>query len=141
VLPTTRAVGARALNGVGWLYSVVGDHERTLRYCRRALAVQERIGDGYGQAATADSIGHAQHQLGRYQQAVVWYRRSLDLRGDSGDRHGTADTLTRLGEAHRAAGGTDAARACWRRALEIYDDLAHPSADDVRLRLKETAAS
>jgi tetratricopeptide (TPR) repeat protein len=130
---------ARALNGVGWLHGLVGAHEQTLRYCRQALAVQERIGDAYGQAATADSIGHAHHQLGRYQQAIVWYRRSLDLRGDSGDQWGTAETLTRLGETHRAAGDTDAARTCWRRALETYDDLEHPNADEVRVRLKETS--
>jgi hypothetical protein len=37
----------------------LGNHRETLAYCQQALPLHERYGNGYGEAGTWDSLGHA----------------------------------------------------------------------------------
>lgn len=88
-----------------------------------------------GEAATWDSLGYAHHQLGQHDQARDCYQHALPMFHDLGDRFEEADVLTHLGDSCRAAGDVEAAADAWRRALAILDDLGHPDAVDVRVRL------
>src|SRR5439155_15793301 len=56
---------AGALNAIGWLYSLLGQHDQTLVYCRQAVTVCQEIGDEQTEADSLDSLGHAYHHLGR----------------------------------------------------------------------------
>jgi hypothetical protein len=47
-----------------------------------------------------------------------------------------AETLVRLGDVHHDTGDSTAARAAWHQALAIFDDLNHPDAEKVRVRLQ-----
>jgi predicted negative regulator of RcsB-dependent stress response len=48
-------------------------------------------------------------------------------------------TLTRLGDTHHAAGDHDAARHAWEQAQALFEDLQHPDAEPVRVKLKALA--
>lgn len=52
-----------------------------------------------------------------------------------------ATALTNLGDAHHSAGNHDAARTAWQHALDILDDLDHPTAERVRVKVSEFDAS
>jgi tetratricopeptide (TPR) repeat protein len=48
---------ASALNGVGWDYALLGNNQRALRYCNKALELHRGAGNRFGEALTLDSLG------------------------------------------------------------------------------------
>jgi DNA-binding SARP family transcriptional activator len=130
-----RAATAYGLNSVGWLLTRFGDYEQALTVCRRALDLQRELGDLDGQANALESLGYACHHLGRHAEAIAAYEQALPLLRQTGARFFEADTLAHLGDARLAAGDSDAARDCWQQALAILDDLRHPDAARVRVKL------
>jgi tetratricopeptide (TPR) repeat protein len=131
---------AQAMNNVGWAYGLLGKFEQTLAYCRRALPLLQELGNRDGEANTWDSLGYAHHHLGQYPDAVSCYQRAIDLYRDLGDRYYEADTLRHLGETRCADGDPDGARQDWLAALKILDELGHPDAELIRVRLRALAA-
>ncbi|WP_162908239.1 ATP-binding protein [Allorhizocola rhizosphaerae] len=139
-LDLRRAAGHRrgqalALNGVGWGHALLGDHQQALSYCEQALPLLQELDDRLGQAHTWDCLGYAHHHLGHHDQALTCYQHALDLMLDLGDRYEEADILTDLGDTHHAAGNHQAARDAWQHALTILDQLGHPDAQAVRVKL------
>ncbi|MGN9908343.1 tetratricopeptide repeat protein [Phytohabitans sp. LJ34] len=133
-----KAMQANALNTVGWQHALLGDHDAALAHCEQALALLQSLGDRFGEAVTWDSVGYVHQHRGDHARAADAYRRAVDMFHEVADRLNEARTLTRLGDTQGEAGQPDGARETWRRALEILDDLGHPSADDVRARLRPT---
>ena len=135
-LAADRAGEADALNAVGRYHSRLGYHEQALAYCDRSLALHAESAAWPGfQADTWHSLGYAHHQLGHHGEAVRCYQRALDLWGDLDDRYEVATVLVRLGDTHRAVGDQDAARSAWRRAWTIFEELGHPEAEHLRIRI------
>ncbi len=128
---------ARALNNVGWCQALAGDYSQALRYCQQALELHCELGNRFGQAATLDSLGFAHHNLGDYAQAIGCYRRAVQDYVSLGERYQAADVLAHLGDSCRAAGDLAAAGQAWQSALSTLDDLGHPSAASVRVKLDE----
>jgi len=48
---------------------------------------------------------------------------------------GLANTLSRLGDTHHAAGNPQVAHDAWKHALTILDQLDHPDAQAVHVKL------
>ncbi|MEV4537475.1 BTAD domain-containing putative transcriptional regulator [Asanoa sp. NPDC049518] len=130
-----RSGQASALNNIGWYHAQLGDYERTLDCCRQAVAVYRELDNHFGEAEAWDSLGYAHHHLGRHEEAVTCFQKALDLFRGLGGRHAEAEVLTHLGDCQHAAGDLEAARHAWRRALRILDQLDHPGADQIRVRL------
>jgi len=130
---------ADALNAVGWYCSLLGDHQQALAHCQQSLVLQRDLGNQTGEAEALDSLGHAHHHLGHHRQAIECYHQALDLLRKMRQRYYQAGTLTRLGDTHLAAGDHDAARDAWEQAEAIFEDLQHPDAERVRLKLKDLA--
>ncbi|MFJ3671055.1 BTAD domain-containing putative transcriptional regulator [Streptomyces sp. NPDC090106] len=127
---------ASALNAVGWIHVLLGQHRQALDHCREALALCLELGDDLNAAHTWDSIGHAHHHLGQHADAVTAFENALDLYRRQGDLPWfTAGTLTRLGDTHHRADAPVAARAAWTEALAVMDDLGHADAEALRERL------
>ncbi|GLW35353.1 hypothetical protein Areg01_82890 [Actinoplanes regularis] len=127
----------RLLNGLGWLYALLGDYVEARTHCQRALALMTRIGDDDGAADAWDSIGFALHHLDDHAGAVHCYQQAMMLYRALGHRYYLAQTLIHLGETQRAAGQADLARQAWQDALEICTDLRHPDGERVRNMLAE----
>ncbi|GAA1501107.1 hypothetical protein GCM10009827_009160 [Dactylosporangium maewongense] len=124
---------ALSLGIVGWYHALLGDYDHALDCCRRALDLQRHLGGEM--PSTLDSRGFAYHKVGRHAEAVASYERAIELYRDAGNRYYEADTLVHLGDCHCAAGAAGLAVQAWRRALDILDDLHHPAAADLRLRV------
>ena len=75
--------------------------------------------------------------VSRLIEAARCYRRALDLFRELGDRPQEADSHVHIGDTYRAAGDPAAARASWLLALEVFEEVGHPSADEVRTRLRQ----
>jgi tetratricopeptide (TPR) repeat protein len=129
---------ATALNAIGWLHALLGDRQQALTYCQQALIILQELGNRFIEAATWDSLGYA-HHLGHHDQAVSCYQHALDLYRELGDRYSESETLIHVGTTHHATGNLSAARDAWQHALSILDDLDHPDADQVRVKLKQVA--
>jgi DNA-binding SARP family transcriptional activator/tetratricopeptide (TPR) repeat protein len=130
-----RAARANALTEVSWLNALLGNHEQALSHGNEALGLHLELSNLHGEAGTWDSLGYANHQLGRYAEAITCYTRALVIRREIGDRQHEADTLTHLGDTYCAAGNTEAAYQAWEQALSILDDLRHPHAENIRVKL------
>ncbi|MGD0556774.1 MAG: tetratricopeptide repeat protein [Streptosporangiaceae bacterium] len=130
-----RARMARALNAVGWIQALLGDHQTALTSCDQALALQQELGDRHGEAATWDSLGYAHHHLGHHVQAIVCHQNALTIVQYLGDRYQEAESLGNLGDTHLAMGDSHAAHGAWQQALTILDELNHPDAEQVRVKL------
>jgi tetratricopeptide (TPR) repeat protein len=132
-----RTMQARALNGMGWDHALLGNYQQTLTYCQRALALLQELGDRSGEAATWDSLGYAHHRLGDQEQAVECYRTAVEISRDLDSRLPQAVILAHLGDAHHAAGNQAAARTTWRKAWRLFEELNHPGAEQVRVKLDQ----
>ena len=126
---------ANALNAIGWLHAVLGDYRQAVDHCSRALTLHHALGNRRGEAATLDSIGYAHHHLADYAGAITYYRRSLSLFRELADRSNQAEILNHLGDAHHAVGEPRQARDAWQQALDILQELDHPDADQLRVKL------
>ena len=135
-----RSGEAKALNSVGWTYALMGEFEQALAYSQEVLPLFVQQDDATGEAATLHSIGYAQHHLGRYQEAMGAYLRALPIAGGLGDRYHEAVILDHLGDSHHGAGEVAAAREAWRRAMAILNELDHPDAGQIRVKLIEAGA-
>lgn len=140
-LELCRAVGdvmaeARALNVVGWMHAQLGDYELALDYCAQSLKLLRELGNRKAEGHTLDSLGYIHHRLGDYRVAAAYYQQAVELFREVGDRYNEATALDGRGQAHHAAAEFEAASHAWRLALTILEDLHHPTAEQVRARLK-----
>jgi tetratricopeptide (TPR) repeat protein len=139
-LELSRAAGDRtlevmSLNDVGWSHAPLGDYQRAIIYCERALAGSQERGERNWEGAAWHSLGYVHHQLGNHQRAIACYERSLDLCRELADRYNEADTLDHLGGAHSSVGDIGAAHWAWTQALRMFDEIDHPGGDRVRHRM------
>lgn len=98
--------------------------------------LQQMAGNEVGEAATWDSLGYIHLRCGNHAEAVSAYRRAVDQFRALGDRVNAADTLVRLGDADEQAGATDQARAVWLAALPVHEEVADPSLNRLRKKLR-----
>jgi tetratricopeptide (TPR) repeat protein len=132
---------ANALNTAGHCHNTLGNYERGLASCLQALAIFRELGDRTGEAGTLDSLGYLYFQLGDGERAVRSYQRAIDLYRELGDRYNEADAFVNIGDGHRQAGDDDAARRAWHEAVRIFDQLDHPTATNVRAKLRAIGAA
>jgi tetratricopeptide (TPR) repeat protein len=119
---------AHALENLGWCHGHLGDY----------LAIFRRIGDKDGEADSLDSIGYVHAQLGEHRRALARYQEALALWAAMGNRYDQADVLTRMGDSHAALGDHEAAAQAWTVALGIFEMLAQPDADVLRVKIATT---
>jgi tetratricopeptide (TPR) repeat protein/transcriptional regulator with XRE-family HTH domain len=135
-----KAGEAAALNDIGWCHSLLGDYQQARAFCRRALALCAEAGHRGFEGFAWDSLGYAEHHLGNRAEAAACYQRALSIAREAGARFQEAKNLTHLGDMHRAVGEPAQAREAWQQALAILEDIQHPEAAQVRVKLASTAA-
>ncbi|WP_394620038.1 BTAD domain-containing putative transcriptional regulator [Lentzea sp. JNUCC 0626] len=108
---------ARALNSLGWICALRGEHAEALRYCEAAVVLHRASDHPSGVAETLDSIGYIHEQSGALAEAATAYRESIDLFSRHGHDFEAAVTLERLGG---VLPDPVAARQAWERALKIF---------------------
>jgi DNA-binding SARP family transcriptional activator len=133
-----KASEAGALNSIGWDYGLLGDYEQARMFCRQAISLCEEIGDRWIEGNAWDSLGYAEQHLGNHDGAVACYQHALSLYEELGARFDQAISLVRLGDIREAADQPAQARQDWQRALAIFEDIKHPDAAQVRVKLANT---
>jgi tetratricopeptide (TPR) repeat protein/transcriptional regulator with XRE-family HTH domain len=123
------------LNAVGWYHGLLGDYQQARAFCREAVTLCAEVGVRWLEGAVWDSLGYAEHHLGNLAEAATCYQHALRIARETGDRLTEAETLTHLGDTRQAAGEMAQAREDWRQALAIFDDLQHPGAEQIRVKL------
>jgi tetratricopeptide (TPR) repeat protein/transcriptional regulator with XRE-family HTH domain len=130
---------ARALNGLGYCYHLLGDGEQALQACERAGELFREIDDRHSEAFSWTGIGRAHHKLGRFALAARSFQRAIALFADNGDHHGQVENLRWLGDARHAAGNQIGAKRAWRRALAMLTEFDWLDAEPLQARLRTVA--
>jgi CHAT domain-containing protein/tetratricopeptide (TPR) repeat protein len=95
---------ARALVGMSRLALAQGDTDQSLALSRRALGIQQEIGDARGVALSLDYLATASSRLGRHREALRLFDRASRWARDRGEQ-ALLDTLAvRSAEAHERMG-------------------------------------
>jgi len=132
---------AFTLNLAAWELALLGQHRQALEQAHRALPLLQGNDDRHSEAATWDTIGYACHHLGDHTAATDAYQRSLNLFREVGDRYSESVTLDHLGDVHHERAEHHQAQQAWQQAFDILDDLDHPDAGPVRLKLRRNDGS
>ncbi|MER7199536.1 tetratricopeptide repeat protein [Streptomyces sp. CB01635] len=104
------------------LYAEGEDH------CLQALPLLQHHGDGEGQAATWDTLGHIARHTGRTERALHSYGESLTHFQSIGNANREADTWSKLGDIHAERGEDARAREAWTAALALYREQGRSAA-------------
>ncbi|MEV4836345.1 tetratricopeptide repeat protein [Nonomuraea sp. NPDC049486] len=129
---------ARCLRAAG----EVGDPSsglRELEVARRAGEILEALGDSWGVARSALSVGRVLGRLRRVAEAERELRRAVDAFERLGDRWWMARGLQYIGEAHLDAGAGSAAGPPLRQARDIYRSLGNEAGVRRTLELLKAA--
>jgi CHAT domain-containing protein/Flp pilus assembly protein TadD len=110
-------VEARALSGIGGVYTLWGENQKALEYHQSALDLQQSVGDREGQAVTLNGIGYSCEQLGDLEKALNAYSKALDLFREAGNADGQAFTVQYVGNIHARLGRNAAAENCYLEGL------------------------
>ena len=135
---------ARALNGVGWLRTRLGDHAGARDDCLAALALLRRHPADrrqLGESSTLDSLGCVAHRLGEYDAADGYFRQALAICRAQGHSHLEAEVLRHRAAALLDRGSPDAARDALLRARTLLAaQHRRAAADEVERQLADLAA-
>ena len=109
---TTESAGeAYALDGLGGVDLLRGEHRRALDRLREALALFRRIGERAGEARVSNTLGEAAAATGRLAEARAHHLSALRLAEEIGNRYEqprARDALERLPGAGTGAHPDDA---------------------------------
>ena len=112
-------VEARALSGIGGVYTLWGENQKALEHHQRGFELQQSVGDREGQAVTLNGIGYSYEQLGDNEKALNAYLQALDLFREAGNADGQAFTVQYVGNIHARLGQNQLAENCYLEGLAI----------------------
>jgi tetratricopeptide (TPR) repeat protein len=140
--PEHRSV-ATALNNLAILYSYMGDHEKALQLCERALNINEKVLDFQHPdvATNLNVLAAIYREMGDYEKALPLCERVLEIREKVlGSQHaGIAATLNNLASVYKEMGDYEKAFPLYQRALEIVEEVLGPQHLDVATTLNNLA--
>jgi CHAT domain-containing protein/tetratricopeptide (TPR) repeat protein len=124
-LPLWRTAGDRyeealTQQGIGSVYSDLGEKQKALEYYNQALPLMRAVGDSAGEAITLSNIGVVYDDLGQRQKALEYCNRALPINREVGDRRGEAETLNNIGAVYHHLGQNQKALDCFNEALLLW---------------------
>ncbi|GAA3776211.1 BTAD domain-containing putative transcriptional regulator [Plantactinospora mayteni] len=125
------------LGNLGRAYAGAGQHEEAIRCLEEALDLRRRLADPVGVASALFNLGEGLMRAGQHRQALAHLYEARDLYHEKHCRGFEAETLEVLGDCLLLCGESIRARECWQQALEGFDELGHPRAEGLRLRLTQ----
>jgi tetratricopeptide (TPR) repeat protein/transcriptional regulator with XRE-family HTH domain len=116
---------AGALNDLGAVLRLLGDHPAAAEALRQALSIYRDVGNRLGEANARHSLGTVLQMTGEYPAAAQALEHALGIYRDIGDRLGQANALHFLGNVRRLTTDFPAAAQALEQALHIYRELGH----------------
>ncbi|MEG4046348.1 tetratricopeptide repeat protein [Microcoleus sp. Pol17C2] len=133
-----RAVGDRSreaytLNGIGSVYSDLGEKLKALEYYSQSLPLFRAVGDRSREAYTLNGIGSVYSDLGEKLKALEYYSQSLPLFRAVGDRSGEAATLNNIGTVYEDLGEKQKALEYYSQSLPLFRAVGDRSGEATTL--------
>jgi Tfp pilus assembly protein PilF len=117
---------AEAYTYMGWTYSFLGQYEKAIRVCMKAIEVDPDFGNPY------NDIGAYLIEVGRYEEALPWLRKATRA-----PRYECAHyPWYNMGKIYERTGQPCRARDAYARALQVY--RGYPLAVDALVRVLAT---
>jgi tetratricopeptide (TPR) repeat protein len=110
---------ATDLRYIGFLYSELGQKQKTLDYYQQALPIMMEVGDRAGEATTLNNIGTVYSDLGQNQKALDYFQKALPIMRAVGDLAGEVTTLKNIGLAYFALGQKQKTLEYYEKALPL----------------------
>lgn len=121
------ALYAKVLRGHVVLLSALGSFDEALAACDEAIAVQRRLGDDAGLAASLTSLGVIYQFQGEYDRSEDAHTESLSIRRRIGDGAGVATALSNLSSVAYTKNDLGRAAELANESIAIYRRLGHES--------------
>lgn len=123
---------------LGLAHANLGDFATGFAHLQHAVDISAGLIE---KAGALDNLGSAFRLAGEVDEAVRTYRQAVEHNRQGGNRLGEAASLNELADALRASGDLEGARDAWDAALVLFDEVGHPAAENVRIRLNELDAA
>lgn len=118
---------ASALNGIAYVYVILGDNPKALSFCQEARGLHELRNGATPtadevrlEAQTTNNFGEVHYSLGELKEALDSFARALKLWSESGDRSGQALAHLNLGYTHSDSGNLQKASDHFQQALTLW---------------------
>lgn len=111
---------ARALNGLGAVYWLLGRYQDAIRDFEDALRLFRDAGDVRGQMRVLGNLGAVEERMGRHREAAEHLLQALELPREPVTEHHRANVMINLGILENRLGRPAVAMDHQSRALEIY---------------------
>ncbi|WP_405820553.1 BTAD domain-containing putative transcriptional regulator [Streptomyces sp. NBC_00838] len=117
---------AEAMTNLGYAYRHHGRPDRSVEYCRRALAIYRVHGRDWGREGNLwANLGDSYERLDRFDDAVACLRRALPVLRTEGDRWGEGFALDVLGTVYRRLRQHDVAVENYHRAIRTHAEIGN----------------
>lgn len=113
---------ALILQATGIAYKLLNKPAEALRNYQDSMAINEKLGQKRGVAASLVEIAQMQLLLGRPDAALAAYNQALAIRREIGAKKETGDTLIDLGDFYLERGQPDQALQVLKESLQIQRD-------------------
>lgn len=114
-----------SLNTIGNVYQNAGKYQEAIESHRKALNIQEKIGDNRGQANSYSGIGLVYDLIGEDSLGLEYQLRALKLSKLVGDRKGEAVAYNNIGILYSKLGHDDQSIEYFKKALVIYEEMGN----------------
>jgi len=108
---------ANSLNGLGLVYTRLGDLKQAQQSFERALPLWQKAQDGTGNAKAQINIGYVYHVQGEAQKALDYYNQGLSTAEAAKNRSLQADVLSNIGGVYSRLGEKQ-------KAIDFYNKSA-----------------
>jgi tetratricopeptide (TPR) repeat protein/transcriptional regulator with XRE-family HTH domain len=126
---------AYTLYMTGTCHLILGNYRPAQAHCDRAYILHRQAGSKLGEALTLRTLSQLAIAAGHIEDAVAILMQAIDACQQAGDRFHLADLHDALGDTYSAVGDLSSARSTWQQALAVLDELHHPQAQNVRVKL------
>ena len=113
---------ALILQATGIAYKLMNKPAEALRNYQDAKAMNERLGQKRGVAASLVEIAQVELMLGKSEAALSAYNEALKIRKEIGAKKEVGDTLIELGDYYLERGQPDQALQAFKESLQIQSD-------------------
>ncbi len=113
---------ALILQATGIAYKLMSKPAEALRNYEDSMAINQRLGQKRGVAASLEEIAEVQLSLGKPDAALKAYNDALKIRQDIGAKKEAGDTLNDLGDFYLERGQPDKALQMFKESLQIQRD-------------------
>ncbi len=112
-----------ALTLIGTILRRRGDYEGSMEVFIKAIRIDEKLGDLFGQSKNYNNIGLIYKDQGNYEKAIEYLQKSMDIKRALNNQRGIASSLVNIGIVYRYQGLFDKAIDQYIQAIKILEEL------------------